>query len=72
MSSTYKNPPLYDYKTYKLNAWEDDKPLIKKYKDFMKKPVEKLELMQQGFVADEPKKPVIVPKLVIPDKKSKL
>ena len=31
------NPPVYI--TYRLNAWEDDKPLIRKYKDFMKKPV---------------------------------
>ena len=34
-----QNPVLYDYQVYRLNAWEDDKVCISKYKDFMKQPI---------------------------------
>jgi hypothetical protein len=47
LSCDFKNPVLYDYSTYRLNAWEDDKAIMKKYKDFMKKPVDKLDRMKQ-------------------------
>jgi hypothetical protein len=31
-------PKVYDYSSYRLNAWEDDKLLMRKYRDFMDKP----------------------------------
>ena len=30
-----KNPEVFDFEKYKLNPYEDDNVVIKKYKDFM-------------------------------------
>lgn len=38
-----KNPDLFDFESYKLNPWEEDNIVLSKYKDFMNKPISKLD-----------------------------
>lgn len=42
-----KNPEVYDFEKYKINAYEDDHIVVKKYKDFMNQPTKKLDRMQK-------------------------